>query len=115
MTTVSAPVRQEPVLATEAPRLRLEFLDGLRGMAALYVATSHAMLYYYIATDNEKLFVNPIIRKILKLAYFTLLSFGHEAVVIFYRSFRLCPHASHCKDSRRPYAQRDVGLLQATC
>ncbi|HLI49126.1 MAG TPA: acyltransferase [Chthonomonas sp.] len=83
MTTVSAPVRQEPVLATEAPRLRLEFLDGLRGMAALYVATSHAMLYYYIATDNEKLFVNPIIRKILKLAYFTLLSFGHEAVVIF--------------------------------
>lgn len=83
MSILRASLQQNSAQAEASQRLRLEFLDGLRGMAALYVATSHAMLYYYIAIDHEKLFVNPIIWKILKLIYYTLLSFGHEAVVIF--------------------------------
>jgi peptidoglycan/LPS O-acetylase OafA/YrhL len=60
------------MMGTKVIRLRshLDFLDGIRGLAALYV-----LFFHVFADGNEKL---------TKDGYFlNLLRFGHEAVVVF--------------------------------
>jgi peptidoglycan/LPS O-acetylase OafA/YrhL len=77
MSTVSAVVQPEPVSAKEAPRLRLEFLDGLRGLAALYVVFHHTLAFTPIPSHTSVL-----LHYVLRL-YTYLVSFGHQAVVVF--------------------------------
>ena len=63
-----------PVYATQAPpRLHLDFLDGLRGLAALYVALCHASLL---------LDANPQIPHWASLVLKPLV-FGHYSVAVF--------------------------------
>src|SRR5579875_2648256 len=75
MNSMGAPVRQESVSATEAPRLRLEFLDGLRGLAALYVVEHH------IAQFALSPHASPW-RHAQRL-YWHIFCYGHQAVVVF--------------------------------
>src|SRR5579875_551981 len=77
MSTVSAVVQPEPVSAKEAPRLRLEFLDGLRGLAALYVVFHHVSLFSPSSPNPSAL-----LHVFIKL-YTHVFAFGHQAVVVF--------------------------------
>src|SRR5579875_3373423 len=83
MSTVSAVVQPTPVSAKEAPRLRLEFLDGLRGFATLYVMVYHCFLGYNSLTNQLASLPSYWMGKLIKLLYFGLFNFGHEAVVVF--------------------------------
>ncbi|HLH78655.1 MAG TPA: acyltransferase family protein [Chthonomonas sp.] len=83
MSTVSAVVQPTPVSAKEAPRLRLEFLDGLRGFASLYVMVYHCFLGYNSLTNQLASLPSYWMGKLIKLLYFGLFNFGHEAVVVF--------------------------------
>jgi len=69
--SVSAPALSPT--SPKPPRLRLDYLDGLRGLAALYVVMHHA---YYGLTAEASL--PPIVAK---LTYWLYL--GHSAVDIF--------------------------------
>jgi len=69
--SVSAPA--PPSTSSKPPRLRLDYLDGLRGLAALYVVMHHA---YYGLTAEASL--PPLVTK---LTYWLYL--GHSAVDIF--------------------------------
>jgi peptidoglycan/LPS O-acetylase OafA/YrhL len=77
ISTVSAVVQPEPVSAKEAPRLRLEFLDGLRGLAALYVVFHHVSLFSP-SSPNPSILLHVFIK-----LYTHVLAFGHQAVVVF--------------------------------
>ena len=57
-----------------APRLRLEFLDGLRGLAALYVVLSHAGLALPLSLGAMPRWASLVLRP---------LNFGHYAVAVF--------------------------------
>jgi len=70
LVSVSAPVMPS---TSPTPRLRLDYLDGLRGLAALYVVMHHA---YYGLTAEASL--PPLVTK---LTYWLYL--GHSAVDIF--------------------------------
>ena len=60
--------------ADAAPRLRLEFLDGLRGLAALYVVLSHAKLALLLSLGALPHWASLALRP---------LNFGHYAVAVF--------------------------------
>jgi len=57
-----------------SPRLHLDFLDGLRGFAALYVALSHTALLLSLETKQVPHWASLALRP---------LAFGHYAVAIF--------------------------------
>ncbi len=67
-----------PKFVTEAqasaPRLRFEFLDGLRGLAALYVVLFHMEVQF---PDNNP-FLPPLLRALVNLT-----RYGHYAVTVF--------------------------------
>lgn len=64
-----------------APRLRLEFLDGLRGLAALYVVFYHASLINQINSPHQHL--PGRLQKASQSAHFLFLTYGHYAVDVF--------------------------------
>ena len=71
-----------PIPSTDAPikkpRLRLEFLDGMRGLAALYVVLFHAVYTARSITFAAKQNVTPALWLLFRLA-----GYGHFAVDIF--------------------------------
>ncbi|HLH80511.1 MAG TPA: acyltransferase [Chthonomonas sp.] len=83
MNSMGAPVRHVvghgavvPVLSDEeAPRLRLEFLDGLRGLAALYVVE------YHISQFAPSPHASPW--RHAQQLYWHFFCYGHQAVVVF--------------------------------
>lgn len=85
---LSAGARNFPLPAAQkkdAPRVRLEFLDGLRGLAALYVVLSHVWLAERTGWNPHAetgYVVDPGLPHGLHRAI-NLLQYGHYAVVIF--------------------------------
>lgn len=61
----------------KTPRLRIEFLDGIRGLAALYVMLHHIGLFMQLRAADPKLF------RYFESVYNHIFAFGHQAVVIF--------------------------------
>jgi len=57
------------------PRIRLEFLDGVRGLAALFVVFHHA--FQEVAGTSPGRSLNPLLRA------FSFLHWGHYAVAVF--------------------------------
>ena len=57
-------------------RLRLEYLDGLRGLAALYVVIHHA--YLQSTNSEDRFFLRTPLNRALHF-----LDYGHFAVAIF--------------------------------
>jgi peptidoglycan/LPS O-acetylase OafA/YrhL len=68
------PTRTRQPASPDAPPPRLEFLDGLRGLAALYVVIHHASQIYMGEPATPRAAYYP---------FFPFLILGHYAVVIF--------------------------------
>lgn len=65
-----------PALSSTAPRLRLHYLDGLRGMAALYVVLYHCYMQVQCSLFTTS---SPALARLAT----HLLGFGHIAVAVF--------------------------------
>ena len=62
------------------PRVRLEFLDGIRALAALYVVFNHASIMTMKMVDGH---VPSILRKLLHVLHFYVFNYGVYAVDVF--------------------------------
>lgn len=70
--------------APHRPRLHLDYLDGIRGVAALYVAFYHASMGNLFSLETAFAAATPaMVSKVAKAAHFSLLNHGHYAVVAF--------------------------------
>lgn len=77
---MSATLAQTPDAAAARPRLRLDFLDGLRGLAALYVVFYHASFRAGVLAAAAP---HQAWAKAISMLHFCLLGYGHLAVVVF--------------------------------
>jgi peptidoglycan/LPS O-acetylase OafA/YrhL len=77
MTIPSQESQEQRKPASTEPTLRLEFLDGLRGLAALYVVAHHA--YMQSLTFNDKWMPEAP----LAPQFTRWIMFGHQAVAVF--------------------------------
>jgi peptidoglycan/LPS O-acetylase OafA/YrhL len=71
-----------PVSPADRPRLRLGYLDGLRGLAALYVVVFHIsqLCQVYVAGDRP---MPNLLRRVLAHVHFLFLGYGRYAVDVF--------------------------------
>ncbi len=63
-------------------KLHLNYLDGIRGAAASYVALFHASIIFMICTHDAN-DLHGMVRAIVLAVHFGLLNYGHFAVDIF--------------------------------
>ena len=69
---------------TKRPRLHLDFLDGIRGVAALYVVLHHAgMVSLQTMAKAYSNATPPVLLTLLNAVHFALFNHGHYAVVVF--------------------------------
>src|SRR5579875_141267 len=64
-------------------KVRLEYLDGLRGLAALFVVFHHAFVTFYYAPQAVRAGLASPLATFLAILFKSLFTFGHEAVVVF--------------------------------
>jgi peptidoglycan/LPS O-acetylase OafA/YrhL len=90
-------VQQPSASATQNPRLRLEFLDGLRGLMALYVVLFHASYF------TQETPLQPVAQFLI-----SWLNYGHYAVDVFIvlSGFCLMMPVARSKDGIFPYSFR---------
>lgn len=73
-----------PLTEKIRPRLHLAFLDGIRGIAALYVFLHHAAMILLLTLARAYPDSTPnFLREGLKQLFYALLVHGHYAVVVF--------------------------------
>jgi peptidoglycan/LPS O-acetylase OafA/YrhL len=72
----------QTVVTQSPPRIRLEFLDGIRGIAALYVAIGHAFQVWLVSTSLGGSPLGPFERVVAFLFWHTL-RHVHYAVDVF--------------------------------
>ena len=65
---------------SKAPRVRLDYLDGLRGLAALYVVLNHTSFRMGTLAGVGS---HSLTAKIAGLLHFFLFAYGHYAVAVF--------------------------------
>lgn len=73
------------IIAPHKPRIKLDYLDGLRGLAAFYVLIFHASQASQIYITHNTLVGHSakIIVRSLTLAHYLVIGYGHYAVDIF--------------------------------
>jgi peptidoglycan/LPS O-acetylase OafA/YrhL len=83
---------------------RLQFLDGLRGLAAVYVMIGHArwLLWEgysegYVKHPNQYSTLNKLL-----MYFFSLFKFGHEAVLFFFVLSGFVIHLKYAKNLSKP-------------
>ncbi|CEK16500.1 predicted acyltransferase [Chthonomonas calidirosea] len=65
------------------PRVRIEYLDGLRGVAALFVVMHHTFLTFFLSPVALRTHLPPLLLTLWNGLLHFLFAFGHEAVVVF--------------------------------
>ena len=77
---------EKSVISSELPLvktlIRLDYVDGLRGLTALYVAIYHALGLVNFESPESNIILS-ILQKIFHLALITLFRYGHFGVVVF--------------------------------
>ena len=71
-----------PLDAVKPPRVRLDYLDGLRGLSALYVVLNHTSFRLQGLCLPEH-HAPHVLGKMIGLLHFFLLAYGHYAVAVF--------------------------------
>ena len=78
--SITSSTENTKAFTSKAPRVRLDYLDGLRGLAALYIVLFHLSFRLWAL-------VNPFPHSLLAKGVFLLntlfLSYGHYAVPVF--------------------------------
>lgn len=109
MSTTGVAITKEIAQQQEAPRLRLEYLDGLRGLAALYVVIFHIFgiwkSYLYKSLQPPQ----PYLHKPIKLLNYVFFDFGHPAVTVFIvlSGYVLMLPIARTRDGRMPKGMWD--------